>query len=347
MPDRISIDLVSDTATRPSPDMLAAMAAAPTGDEQRDEDPTTLALCARVADWLGKEDALFLPSGTMCNLIAFLVHCRPGDEIIAAESAHVYGSEGAGAAAVAGVQFRTVATPDGIFGGDEVAALTRPWRHRSPRSRLVCLEQTTNRGGGGVWPVETIAEVADAARDAGLLVHMDGARLPNAAIASGRPAVDHARPVDSVWIDFSKGLGCPVGAALAGSRDFIQEAWTWKHRLGGAMRQSGVLAAAALHALDHNLDRLAEDHAHAALLAEGLAGLAGVSVFPQAPETNILFLDVTGTGRTAADIAGRLADEGLRLGVEGPTRMRAVTHLDVDRGQIETAIGILRRVLSS
>ncbi|MBB4301644.1 threonine aldolase [Rhodobium orientis] len=345
MPE-FTIDLVSDTSTRPSKEMLAAMAAAPTGDEQRDEDPTTLALCEEVADYLGKEAALFLPSGTMCNLIAFLVHCRPGDEIICASNAHVFGSEGGGASAVAGTQFRTVETADGIFSGADVRAFSRPRRHRSPRSRLVSVEQTTNRGGGAVWPVETLAEVAAAAKEAGLIVHMDGARLPNAAIASGRPAAEHAATVDTVWIDFSKGLGCPVGGALAGPKDFIEAAWTWKHRLGGAMRQSGVLAAAARHALKHNLERLAEDHANAAALAAGIEDIPGLEIFPTVPQSNIFFLNVAGTGKTAPQIAARMAEEGLRLGVETPTRMRAVTHLDVDRPGIDLAIGIIRRAIS-
>ena len=345
MPE-FTIDLVSDTSTRPSQAMLAAMAAAPTGDEQRDEDPTTLALCEEVADYLGKEAALFLPSGTMCNLIAFLVHCRLGDEIICASNAHVFGSEGGGASAIAGAQFRTVETADGIFSGSDVAAMARPLRHRSPRSRLVCVEQTTNRGGGGVWTLEALSDVAAAAREAGLIVHMDGARLPNAAIASGRPAAEHAATVDTVWIDFSKGLGCPVGGALAGSKDFIEAAWTWKHRLGGAMRQSGVLAAAARYALAHNVERLAEDHANAAALAAGIADIPGLEIFPKAPQTNIVFLNVAGTRKTAHEIAARMAEEGLRLGVESPTRMRAVTHLDVNRAGIDLAIGIIRRAVS-
>lgn len=332
-----SIDLVSDTSTKPSVGMLAAMVAAEVGDEQRGEDPTTLELCAQVADLLGMEDAIFLPSGTMCNQIAYLVHCRPGDEIIAASSAHVYGSEGAGASALAGAQFRIVASADGIFSAAEAKALIRPLRHRSPRSRVVSVEQTSNRGGGTVWPTEQLAEVADVAHAHGLAAHMDGARLPNAAIASGKPMSAHTAGYDSAWIDLSKGLGCPVGAVLAGSREFIEEAWYWKHRLGGAMRQSGYLAAAGLYALEHNYQRLSEDHENARLFARLVDGAGGVSVYPASLETNILFLDLSGCSFGSDTIAAKLRADGVRFGVEGPTRMRVVTHIDVSEEQVRRA----------
>ncbi|MCS0504608.1 threonine aldolase family protein [Ancylobacter mangrovi] len=340
-----AIDLVSDTSTRPSAGMLAAMGAAEVGDEQRGEDPTTLALCARVAQMLGMDDALFLPSGTMCNQIAYLVHCRPGDEIIVAANAHVFGSEGAGASALAGAQFRPVATPDGIFSAEEARAAIRAPRHRSPRSRVISVEQTANRGGGSVWPTATLGEMARLAHASGLAAHMDGARLPNAAIASGAPMAEHTRGFDSAWIDLSKGLGCPVGAVLAGTKEFIEEAWYWKHRLGGAMRQSGYLAAAGLYALDHNLARLAEDHANARLFARKVDGAGGVKVFPAEVTTNILFLDLSGCGIEAGGIAAALAEQGIRLGVESPTRMRVVTHLDVGTAQVEEAAAQLVRIL--
>lgn len=344
MTDTIEIDLISDTATKPSAGMLAAMMNAKVGDEQRDEDPTVLALCERVADLLGMEAALFLPSGTMCNQIAYLVHCRPGDEIIAAANAHVFGSEGAGASALAGAQFRTIQTPDGIFAASDVEAAIRAPRHRSPRSRVVSVEQTANRGGGSVWPTAALAEVAAAAHARGLAAHLDGARLPNAAIASGQCAAEHARSMDSAWIDLSKGLGCPVGGVLAGSREFIAEAWFWKHRLGGAMRQAGFLAAAGLYALDHNYERLADDHDNARLFGE-IVSAAGVPVFPETIATNILFIDVAGYFIDAAEISSRLAGHGVRLGVETPTRMRAVTHLDVTREQVERAARHLAQIL--
>lgn len=342
-----TIDLASDTATKPSAAMLAAMAAADVGDEQRGEDRTTTALCERVADLLGMEAAVFLPSGTMCNQIAFLVHCRPGDEIVTAANAHVFSSEGAGAAALAGAQFSTIATANGLFSAEDVRAALRKPRHRSPRSRVVSVEQTSNRGGGTVWPLAKLADIRDVALSHGLLAHMDGARLPNAAVASGRPMHEHSRGYDSAWIDLSKGLGCPVGAVLAGSKGFIEEAWYWKHRLGGAMRQSGYLAAAGLFALEHNYERLALDHQNARLLAELVNGAGGAAVSPNAVETNILFIDLSNCAIDADTVAERLSEHGIRLGVENPRRMRAVTHLDVDTGQIREAASRLAGILTT
>lgn len=339
-----SIDLVSDTSTKPSAGMLAAMATAEIGDEQRGEDPTTLELCAQVAGLLGMEDAIFLPSGTMCNQIAYLVHCRPGDEIIAASSAHVFGSEGAGAAALAGAQFRTIPSADGVFSAAEARAHIRPLRQRSPRSRVISVEQTSNRGGGTVWPTERLAEIAGVAHAGGLAAHMDGARLPNAAVASGSPMSAHTAGYDSAWIDLSKGLGCPVGAVLAGSKGFIEEAWYWKHRLGGAMRQSGFLAAAGLYALAHNYQRLAADHENARLFAGLVDGAGGARVSPARVETNILFLDLSDCALNADAIAAKLRPHGIRFGVESPTRMRVVTHLDVSESQVRRAAEVFRGI---
>ncbi|MCA0271242.1 MAG: DegT/DnrJ/EryC1/StrS family aminotransferase [Proteobacteria bacterium] len=341
---RIGIDLSSDTSTRPSPAMRRAMADAPVGDEQRGEDPTTLALEARVAALLGHEAAVFLPSGTMCNLIAFLVHCRPGDEVICAANTHVYGSEAAGAAALAGAQFRVIDTATGIFGVGDVEPLIRTPRARSPRSRAVVVEQTTNRGGGRIWLEETLISLAEMVRARGLALHMDGARLLNASVATGLAPARYAGICDSAWIDLSKGLGCPVGAVLAGTAGFIEEAWVWKHRLGGAMRQSGVLAAAGLYALDHNVERLAEDHAKARRLAAMLAE-AGVGVMPKDDFTNILILDLPVEGPSAATVAEELLRDGIRFGVEGPFQMRAVTHLDVTGQEVERAGRALIAVL--
>lgn len=343
----IEIDLVSDTSTKPSPAMLAAMVNARVGDEQRDEDPTVLELNARVADLLGMESALFLPSGTMCNQIAFLVHCRSGDEIIAAANAHVFGSEGAGASALAGAQFRTLPTANGVFQASDVEAMIRAPRHRSPRSRLVSVEQTANRGGGSVWPTATLDEVAAVAHAHGLAMHMDGARLPNAAIASGKPMSAHTRGLDSVWIDLSKGLGCPVGAVLAGPKGFMEEALFWKHRLGGAMRQAGFIAAAGLYALEHNYQRLAEDHENARLFAGMVHGAGGVEVFPAEVATNILFLDLSNCALDAHTVATRLRENGIRFGVESATRMRIVTHLDVSAGQVRQAAEVFIRIVGA
>lgn len=342
----VAIDLGSDTATRPTAAMLAAMTRAPVGDEQLGEDPTTAALEARVANLLGKEAALFLPSGTMCNQIALVLHTRPGDEVICAASAHVYGSEGAGVAVLGGALIQPIACPRGIFGPDELSAAVRRPKMRAPRSRLVVMEQTSNRGGGAVWPLATIRAVAGRAREHGLAVHMDGARLLNACIASGVAAAEFAQPFDTAWLDFSKGLGCPVGAVLAGPKDFIQEAWVWKHRLGGALRQSGVLAAACLHALDHHVDRLAEDHANARFFADRVAAIPGVRLDPPDIETNIVFLDLSAARVDAGTVSARLRRSGIRIMVEGPTRMRAVTHLDVSRADVERAAEGLARALA-
>ena len=339
------IDLYSDTSTRPTPAMRQAMADADVGDEQLGEDPTTTALQERIAELLGKEAAVFLPSGTMCNQISLLVHCRPGDEVIGADGTHVFTSEAGGGSALAGAQTWPIVCERGIFSAEHVeAAIREPSRH-SPRSRLLVIEQTVNRGGGAVWPVQTIEEVAQAARRHGLVVHMDGARLLNAVVASGIPAKVMAAHCDSVWLDLSKGLGCPVGGVLAGSREFIEEAWRWKHRIGGAMRQSGVLAAAGLYALDHHVERLAEDHANAALLAARIREIPGITLMTE-PETNIVYFDVRGTPRSAKAVTEALLAENVRMGTSYGGMIRAVTHLDVSREDVENAAAALRRVLS-
>lgn len=342
----IWIDLISDTATKPTAAMRAAMAAAAVGDEQRGEDPTVNLLCERVAALLAKEAALFLPSGTMCNQIAVATHCRPGDEIIAAEASHVITSEGAGAAVLAGAFVRAISCARGIFTGDDVTAAVRARKPKSPRSRLVAVEQTNNRGGGSVWPLAAIQAVAASARAHELALHMDGARILNAVVASGVSAKAYAAPFDSVWLDLSKGLGCPIGGVLAGSKAFIEEAWTWKHRLGGAMRQAGFLAAAGIYALDHHVHRLAEDHDNARAFAARISHIPGIRLDPADVETNLVFFNVEGTGRTGNDIAGRLRARGVRIGVEDTYRMRAVTHLDVNRAGVEEAAEALRLVLA-
>ncbi len=340
----ISVDLVSDTATRPSAAMRRFMMDAAVGDEQRGEDPTVNALCERVADLLGQEAALFLPSGTMCNQIALAVHCRPGDEIVAADTAHIIGSEGAGAAVISGAVIRGIASPNGVFSGDDVRNALRAKRLKSPRSRVVAVEQTSNRGGGSVWPQDILDGVRDVARENGLALHMDGARLMNAVVRSGVSAREQARGFDSVWVDLSKGLGCPIGAVLAGSRAFIAEADVWKHRLGGAMRQAGIIAAAGLYALDNNIERLAEDHSNAEIFAAAIRDIPGLLVRNKV-ETNLVFFDVSGTGFSTGEIARSLATDGIRIGVESPSLMRAVFHLDVAKEQASLAAVSLQRAL--
>ena len=318
--------------------MRKAMAEAEVGDEQKSEDPTTNALQERVATLLTKETAVFLPSGTMCNQIALLVHCRPGDEVIAADMAHIFTSEAGGGSALAGVQTWPLATKRGIFGAAEFeAALRDPGGRHTPRSSLVCIEQTVNRGGGTVWPLDAIEDVARVAHRHGLAVHMDGARILNAAVASGIAAHRMAAPCDSVWLDLSKALGCPVGGVLAGSRSFIDAAWRWKHRLGGALRQSGMLAAAGIYALEHNVERLAEDHANARLLANKLGSVPGIRIMNPEIETNIVFIDPSQSGRKPRDIIARMIEHGVRMGASYGGMIRAVTHLDVTRDDMEVA----------
>jgi threonine aldolase len=339
------IDLFSDTATRPSAAMRKAMAEAEVGDEQKAEDPTTNALQERVAALLGKEAAVFLPSGTMCNQIALLVHCRPGDEVIAADVAHIFTSEAGGGSALAGAQTWPLPTERGIFTAAAVDAAVRDVNRHSPRSRLLAVEQTVNRAGGAVWPLEAIEEVAGAARRHGLAMHMDGARILNAVVASGVAAQRMAAPCDSVWLDLSKGLGCPVGGVLAGSRSFIDEAWRWKHRLGGALRQSGMLAAAGLYALDHNVARLAEDHGNARRLAEMLGNLSGIRIMNPEVETNIVFIDPSPGGLKPKDIVAALLSRNVRMGTSYGGMIRAVTHLDVTPADMETAALAFKDVL--
>ncbi|MFQ5937227.1 MAG: threonine aldolase family protein [Acidiferrobacterales bacterium] len=343
---KIRVDLVSDTQSRPTPAMRKAIAEAPVGDEQRGNDPSTNRLCELVAELLGKKAAVFLPSGTMCNQVAILMHCGAGDEIIADESAHIITSEGAGAAALAGAWVRPLKGRGGIFTAEQLRAAVRPINRNAPRSRLVVVEQTSNRGGGTVWPLSTIEGVTGVANEHGLATHMDGARLMNAQVAAGIAAREFAAPFDSVWLDLSKGLGCPVGGVLASSAEFIDEAWRWKHRLGGAMRQSGILAAAGIYALEHHVERLAEDHANAKLFAERLAEIPGIELVPPTVETNLVFFSVEGTGQTAAQLSARLLERGVRIGEEGEFLMRAVTHLDVDRSGVETAAETLAKLIA-
>jgi len=337
------VNLYSDTQTRPGPEMRAAMASAEVGDEQRRLDPTVNALQERVAELLGHEAALFLPSGTMCNAIAIRLHIRPlGDEMYLHPTAHPVDAEAGGPAAMSGALIHHLHGEGGMFDGATLeAALRDPNDRHQPRSRLVSVEQTTNMGGGRVWPLARIEEVLAVAAEHGLRTHLDGARLLNACVASGVSAADYASRFDSAWIDFSKGLGAPVGACLAGSTELIEEAWRYKQMFGGSMRQAGIVAAGALYGLDHNVERLAEDHENARLLAELLAEIEGVAIAPEEVESNLVFFEVADGD---ALIAG-LAAAGVEMSNEGP-RVRAVTHLDVDREGVERAAEAVASVLA-
>jgi threonine aldolase len=297
-----------------------------------------------VAELLGKEAAVFLPSGTMCNEIAIRVHCRPGDEMLAHRTAHPIHFETGGPGALAGANVRALDGPRGQYDAATLEeAIRRPGDRYAPRSRLAWVEQTSNLGGGAVWPLARVEAVTAAARRHGLATHMDGARLMNAVVASGVPARTWASAFDSAWIDFTKGLGAPVGAALAGSRAFIDEAWRCKQQMGGAMRQAGIIAAGGVYALRHHVERLAEDHANARRLAEGLAELPGVKLDPAEVETNLVFFDLTGSLDASAAVEG-LRARGVRMGALGSRTIRAVTHLDVTTAGIDQALDAARQV---
>jgi threonine aldolase len=332
----IRVNLFSDTQTRPSAAMKDAMMRAEVGDEQNGDDPTVNALCDRMAALAGKQAALFLPSGTMCNQISILVHCQPGDEILAHEDAHIIASEGGGPGALAGTVVLGLRGLRGMFDSATVRAALREKRRNAPPQTLVAVEQTANAGGGSVWPLTLLTDVLTTAHEHDMKTHMDGARLMNAVTASGGTAADMAEHCDSVWLDFTKGLGAPLGAVLCGSRPFIDEAWRWKQRLGGSMRQAGICAAACLYALDHNVDRLADDHANARALAGGLSQMAGLAV--EEPETNLVFFDTLGAGLTADVLAERVRQLGISVSTVGPYRVRACTHLDVDTEGVALAI---------
>ncbi len=334
------IDLRSDTVTKPSRAMREAMAEAEVGDDVYGEDPTVLALEREVAELLGKEAALFVSSGTMGNQLAISLLARPGDEVIVGEGAHVVFYESGAGPALSGVQF-AVAGRGGLFGPEDLAASVHPpSAYYCPRSSLVCLENTHNRAGGRVFPQDLVLAVAQEARALGLRLHLDGARLWNACIRTGRAPAELAAPFDTVSVCFSKGLGAPVGSALAGPRELLVEARRTRKRWGGGMRQIGILAAGARFALAHNRGRLADDHAHAELLYERLRG-AGAALLPHAPETNIVQID---TGATlAAEVVTAAREHGVLVNASSRHRLRAVTHLDISREDVTRAAEALTR----
>ena len=339
----MTIDLRSDTITQPTPAMREAMARAEVGDDVFGDDPTVARLEARTAEILGKEAAVFTPSGTMANQLALRAHTEPGDEILVDANAHIYYYESGAPAALAGVMCRCLPGVRGVFTAADVEAALRPADQHFAPTRLVCIENTHNRGGGSVWPIERIREVAEVSRARGLRLHLDGARLWNASVATGIPERDYAAHFDSVSVCFSKGLGAPVGSALCGTREFIQRARRFRKMYGGGMRQAGILAAGALHALEHHRARLAEDHANARSLAEGLSRLPGLELDPAAVQTNIIFMRVRKL--PAASFVRSLDEAGVRVLALGPDSIRAVTNLMVSSGQIPAALEIFARTL--
>ncbi|MHC4404671.1 MAG: threonine aldolase family protein [Planctomycetota bacterium] len=343
MPDQC-LDFRSDTVTRPTPPMRAAMAEAVVGDDVFGDDPTVLRLQQRLAEMLGKEAALYVPSGTMSNLIGVRLHCKPGDEMICEAGCHVYNYEQAGYAQLSGVAARPVEGESGVMRPEQLDGLIRPSDPHYVRTRLVTLENTHNRGGGRVQPYETVEAVCRWAHEAGLKTHLDGARLFNAVVATRIEAPRWASHFDTVSVCFSKGLGAPVGSALAGPWELIAEGLRHRKVLGGGMRQSGVIAAGALYALEHHVDRLAEDHANAWRLAEAVRQIDELALEPETVDTNLVFFRVDSAWGTAPQFAEALHQRGLWMLATGPTKIRAVTHLDVTADDVDRAIAVLKEV---
>jgi len=341
------IDLRSDTATQPSAGMRQAIAGALVGDEQRREDPTVNALEERAAALLGQEAAIFLPTATMANQIALKVLSQPGDEVLAEALAHILRYESGGPAFHSGLMVKRIPGRRGLFGPEDVeAAVTVPTMPHLAPTRVLSVENTSNGGGGSVWPIDLVQEVCAEGRRHTLALHLDGSRLLNAAVATGIPAADYGREFDTVTLCLSKGLGCPLGALLAGSGELMLRARRLKHLFGGAMRQAGMVASAGVYALDNHVERLAEDHANARRLAQGLA-TAGLPVDPSEVETNFVLLDAAVLGLTPEECATRLAAEGVLLSPAARLGcLRAVTHLDVSADEIERAIDGARRALA-
>jgi threonine aldolase len=340
------IDLRSDTVTRPTPGMRDAMSAAEVGDDVFGEDPSVNRLQERLAHLLGKEAALFVPTGTMSNQICVKVHTQPGDELLCEARCHIYNFEAGGPAVLSGVTCRVVEGDYGILDVTQLEDKIRPVNEHLVRTRLVCLENTHNRGGGRVYPLEKIQAISSWAHRHGLMMHLDGARLWNAIVATDVPAATWAAAFDSVSVCFSKGLGAPIGSALAGSREFIQRARHVRKLLGGGMRQAGVAAAAALYALDHHIERLAEDHDNAEILAQAIADSPGLRLEPPEVDTNLIWFEVEPELGSAKQLAAALKERGVLVHASGPQAVRACTHLDVSRRQAERAAEVIRQTVA-
>jgi threonine aldolase len=345
MASRDIVDLRSDTVTRPTPEMRRVMAEAEVGDDVFGDDPTVNALQEYVADLLGMEAALFVPSGTMGNEVAIAAQTRPGDEIIADRESHVYLYEGGGPAMLSGCSMKLLSGRWGMFTAGDVRSAIRPDDCHAPRTSLVVIENTHNRGGGTCWAVEPIAEIRAVAEEAGLKMHLDGARLMNACVATGRKPTEYTRYFDTVSICFSKGLGAPIGSAVAGRRDTVCRMHRMRKVFGGGMRQAGIIAAAARYALEHHVDRLAEDHAHARRLAEGAAELPHLTIDLDAVQTNIVYMDVDPSFGSAGRLEDALRDEGVWMLALGERRIRAVTHMEVTRERVDRALRVMGEVL--
>ena len=340
------IDLRSDTVTRPTPGMWAAIQTAEVGDDVFGEDPTVNRLQERVAALLGKEAALYVPSGTMSNQICVKAHTQPGDEMLCEVGCHIYNNEAGGPAVLSGIMCRTIAGDHGVLDLSQLEDKIRPADDHLVRTRLVSLENTHNRGGGRVYPLEKIRAISVWARQHGLLMHLDGARLWNAIVATGLPAVQWGRHFDSVSVCFSKGLGAPIGSALAGTQEFVTRARRIRKLLGGGMRQAGIAAAAALYALDHHIDRLADDHHNAMVIAQAIADTPGLRLDPPEVETNLLWFEVDPQLATAKEVVAVLQQRGILIYAAGPYRLRACTHLDVSAAEAERVAETIRQAFA-
>jgi len=337
------IDLRSDTATRPTPGMRAAMASAEVGDDVLGEDPTINALQERVADYLGMEAALFVPSGTMSNQIGIRAHTQPGDELLCESTNHIYVWEAGGPAALSGVTCRTIEGDYGVLDVTQLDDKIRPLNDHYVRTRIVCLENTHNRGGGRVYPIEKIQAISEWAHANGLTMHLDGARLWNAVVASGISGREWGKQFDSISVCFSKGLGAPVGSALAGTKEFIEKSKRIRKLFGGGMRQGGIIAAAALYAMDNHIERLAEDHANAQIIAEAVTDTPGLRLDPGVVETNLVWFEVDRELGTAKEVSAHLREKGVLVSSTGPQVLRACTHLDVSKAQCLQAAELIRK----
>lgn len=341
------IDLRSDTVTKPSLAMRQAMANAEVGDDVAREDPTVNRLEALCAELYGMEASLFVPSGSMANQVAIKTWTQAGDELIVEMNAHCYNLESAATAVLSGVQVTPVEGSRGIMSPEQVEARIRPKNIHHGPTTLIAIENTHNRGGGSIYPVKTVAGIADVARRHGIRLHLDGARLLNACVEKRVRPTDYTRHCDSATLCFSKGLGCPVGSIVAGPLDFIERARRWRKVFGGGMRQAGILAAAAIYALEHNVERLAEDHENARLLGRGLAEIDTLDIRPAEVETNMVFFDCPRTGMAAARLREQMAKAGVLMYDTAPHRIRLVTHLDVSREQVLAAVDIFKQALMS
>ena len=336
------IDLRSDTVTKPTAAMREFIAQAEVGDDVWGEDPTINLLQEKVAKLLGKEAALYVSSGTMSNQIAVKLHTQPGDEILCEASCHIYNYEAGGPAVISHVMCRPIPGRHGILDLKDFEGTIRPANDHFVRTRLVCLENTHNRGGGRVYPLENVRRITDWARSHGLATHLDGARLMNAVVASGVPAQEYAKHFDTVSICFSKGLGAPIGSALSGPADLITRSKRIRKVLGGGMRQGGMAAAGALYAIEHNINRLGQDHHHAQIIAQAIRETEGLQLDPPVVETNLIWFTVDSSLGSAAQVAQELKNHGVLVGVSGPRTLRACTHLDIDRDMAECTAQVIR-----